>query len=146
MPRRQLNAKAMGDGSSAATESGLNHDIPSRPSPHMSQETVIGNDHPRDGQQWECQCARCGSSMDWHSCSWCDGEGITAPGELHEQDPLWYHPDDTEPCHQCGGEGSWPMCLSSEDWCKANPMQGRENIESGTPEWFVIPQIKQTAP
>lgn len=92
-------------------------------------DSFIGPDHPRG--------ARCGSSLDWDSCDVCGGDGITGPGELHEEDPLWYDPDDFEPCSQCGGQACWPQCLSSEEWCNANPLEGRETIERNTPEWFV---------
>lgn len=103
-----------------------------------SLHSVVGASHPQDGREWDCQCARCGSSLEWHECSACGGEGITGPGELYEQDPLWYDMDDYETCHQCGGEASFQSCLSSEEWCKTHPLKGRENIESGTPEWFVV--------
>jgi len=101
-------------------------------------DSVIGSNPPRDGREWYCDCARCGSDIYWESCGGCDGEGRTAPGELHEEDPLWYDPDDTEPCHQCGGEASWPTCLSTPEWCAANPLDGRESVERSTPEWFAL--------
>lgn len=44
------------------------------------------------------------------SCGRCGGEGITAPGELYEEDPLWYDPDDYENCHECDGHGGWLWC------------------------------------
>lgn len=91
-----------------------------------------------DGRQWECQCARCGSSVDWHECESCGGEGITGPGELYDEDPLWYDHDDYEPCHQCGGQSSWAVCLSGADWCQGHPMPGRENVERGRIEWFPL--------
>lgn len=101
-------------------------------------DTFIGLDHPKDGRQWEAQCARCGSTLEWIACSACDGEGETAYGELYEQDPLWYLPSDTKPCHQCGGQASFPACISSEGWCKANPLPGREETPSSTPEWYAL--------
>lgn len=104
----------------------------------MMGDTFIGSDHPNDGRAWDCQCARCGSSLEWHQCGACGGEGITAPGELYESDPLWYSPDDYENCHQCDGEASWPICCSSKEWCEAHPIIGREGMESGTPEWFTV--------
>lgn len=107
---------------------------------HLKSErrppSVIGADQPRDDWDWDCQCARCGSSLSWKSCEVCGGEGITGPGELYDEDPLWYDQDDYEACHQCNGKSSWPICLSSEGWCKANPLEGRERIECSTPEWF----------
>lgn len=111
------------------------------------RSTVIGNDPPRDGRDWECQCARCGSSLDWISCEACGGEGITGPGELYEDDPLWYDVDDYEPCHQCGGQASWPSCLSGPEWCNANPLSGREAVKRDTPEWFVVEyRLGETVP
>lgn len=89
---------------------------------------------PEDGNQWECQCARCGGEMQFEQCSGCGGDGITAPGELYEQDPLWYDPDDYEYCHQCAGKGGWWFCGNSFDWCNANPMPGRIEIPPHTTE------------
>ncbi len=99
----------------------------------MIAPTFIGPEPPKDGRQWDCQCARCGSSMDSESCGACDGEGQTSPG-----DPLWYDEDATEPCHQCGGEGAWMLCISTPEWCQAHPLKGREETERHTPEWFVV--------
>ena len=103
-----------------------------------TKDTFIGRDHPHDGRRWDCQCARCGSELAWEECSACEGEGMTAPGQLYEEDPLWYDPDDAEPCHQCGGEAAFPSCMSSPAWCEAHPIIGREGIARSTPEWFVI--------
>lgn len=104
----------------------------------LAEMTVIANDPPRDGRQWECQCARCGSSLEWVTCDRCGGEGTTAPGELYEEDPLWYDQDAYEPCRDCNGESSWPRCLSSYEWCLFHPLPGRIEIEPSTAEWFPI--------
>lgn len=101
--------------------------------------TWIGENPPDDGQEYDCQCARCGSSIAWERCGNCGGEGVTQLGELYEQDPLWYEPGDYESCHQCDGEASWGICLSSPEWCAANPIFGREAVERGTIEWFAMP-------
>jgi hypothetical protein len=77
------------------------------------------------------QCARCGSSVTRVSCEECGGEGSTAPGELYEQDPLWYDEDDADPCSVCGGTGGWTVCLSDAAWCEANPLPGHEGIKRG---------------
>lgn len=91
-----------------------------------------------DGREWDCCCARCGSSIEWDHCSACNGDGWTAPGELHEMDPLWYDEDEVAPCSQCGGQGSWGGCVSSPEWCELNPLQGREKVKRGTLEWFPL--------
>lgn len=33
------------------------------------------------------------------------------------------------------------FCLSSAEWCEANPTPGREHIESGTAEWFQVAEL-----
>ena len=109
-------------------------------------KTIIAEDHPYDGRTWDCQCARCGSSVESEPCGACAGEGITAPGELYEQDPLWYDVDDYETCSQCGGQGAYLFCISSPEWCEANPLPGRENIKRGQIEWFTLdPEKKEDA-
>lgn len=123
----------------------MNSNIPTQKSLTDESDTFIGNDYPRDGRDWECQCARCGSSLYWDLCEVCMGDGITDHGQLYEEDPLWYDQDDYEPCHQCGGEASWPICLSSPEWCNANPLKGREAIKRNTPEWFVVEYRKASS-
>lgn len=103
----------------------------------MPADTVIAPYPPEDGREWESQCARCGSSTTFVECDACGGDGYTAPGALHEMDPLWYDSDDDEPCGVCRGAGGWARCLSSEEWCSANPRPGREGLAQGTVEWFV---------
>jgi hypothetical protein len=105
----------------------------------VNMDSLIANEPPNDGREWECQCARCGSSLNWVQCGACGGEGITGPGELYEQDPLWYDQDDYESCHQCDGESSWPSCLSGFEWCLLNPSPGRIEIPPSTAEWFALP-------
>jgi hypothetical protein len=61
-------------------------------------------------------CKRCGCcSATWIDCWQCGGEGHTEPGDLYDEDPLWYGPDDTEPCHICHGTGGWRGCLGDCD-------------------------------
>jgi hypothetical protein len=79
-------------------------------------------------------CARCGTDVEWVDCERCDGMGETEPGELYEEDPLWYDEDDIDPCHQCGGHGGWWVCLSSREWCEVNPRPGRNDVKRGTIE------------
>lgn len=79
------------------------------------------------GLELDCQCGRCGSSMDTEDCSEC------WYGAEIEDDP-----DDMEPesCVACGGRGFFHRCLSSPEWCQANPRPGRESVERGTIEWY----------
>lgn len=56
-----------------------------------------------------CDVCRC-CEMDWEECWACGGDGTTGPGELYEEDPLWYDPGDFEDCRQCEGRGGWPLC------------------------------------
>jgi hypothetical protein len=118
-------------------------DIPEEHRTEVQKAVVRSNERfvtnpPQDGRRWECQCARCGSSVEWNHCGACGGEGITGPGELYEEDPLWYDMDDYAPCAHCNGDASWGICLSSPEWCEANPIPGREDVQRGTVEWFPV--------
>lgn len=84
----------------------------------MAGDTQIGGKCPSDGREWDCQCARCGSSMGVEDCWHCGGDG--------------------GPCIECDGEGTYPLCLSGTEWCEANPRPGREKIQRHTPEWFLV--------
>ncbi len=59
-------------------------------------------------------CKKCGTEMGRVQCESCE-DGYTAPGELHEMDPLWYDEDDEEPCHICHGAGGWWACFGRCD-------------------------------
>jgi hypothetical protein len=72
-------------------------------------------------------CPDCGGELEFVECWACGGEGETAPGELYEEDPLWYDEDATEPCHQCGGRGGWPTCWTCVD------REKRERMASASP-------------
>jgi hypothetical protein len=99
-------------------------------------KNVIG-ECPNDGRQWECQCARCGSSLEFEECDNCAGEGVYGH-ECGEDTCCCLHPEDNVPCNYCGGKGNYPQCLSVSTWCEANPLPGRENVKRSTPEWFVV--------
>ena len=102
-----------------------------------NQQSVIGKNHPRDGNRWECQCGRCGSSMFSEDCQHCGGEGVT-DHDCGEDTCCCLYPEDNVPCDICGGEGAFLLCISSKEWCQAHPLNGRENVERHTPEWFRI--------
>lgn len=99
-------------------------------------ETWIGK-HPRDGREYDCQCARCGSSLAFEPCDSCGGEGYVE-GDCFEDTCCCLGEHDYVACDQCLGKGSFPSCMSSPDWCQSHPREGREHISSGTPEWFCI--------
>ena len=94
--------------------------------------THIG-DHPTpemygEGFEIDCQCARCGSSCSFYRCE-CDDGTTWADDE-----------SDAEVCDTCLGRGGWHNCMSDSEWCKGNPLPGRENIARGEIEWFTIPK------
>lgn len=88
-----------------------------------------------DDREWENQCARCGSSVDWEQCFDCWGDGYLYDEADYYED--WYQ---TGVCHNCRGEGGWWFCVSKSDWCEANPLEGREKMKRGTIEWFPLPR------
>jgi hypothetical protein len=100
-------------------------------------DTFIGEHPPRDGRTWDCQCARCGASMEWRNCDYCDSEGYTGH-ECGEDCCCCLGPEPNVPCDICDGRGGWYDCCSSAEWCKANPLDGRENIKRHTPEWYTL--------
>jgi len=77
------------------------------------------------------QCARCGSSIDWEDCDACGGDGEYEIEDGDDQMQGWYD------CDMCDGDGSWGRCLSTAEWCEANPRPGHEGIPRGTIETFV---------
>lgn len=92
--------------------------------------THIGN-HPTpemyaSGLEIDCQCARCGSSMESYSCEECELDWI------YDDDD----DDDGRPCPDCHGNGVCHDCMSSPEWCAAHPLPGREAVSRGEIEWF----------
>lgn len=72
----------------------------------------------------EIQCARCGSSMSTEPCEWCPACG--------------YYDTPDENCHACHGTGYASWCMSSPEWCEANPLPGRERVKRHTVEEFEV--------
>jgi hypothetical protein len=83
--------------------------------------------------QEDVQCGRCGSSMSFEDCGACDD------GQVECGDPIQCC-DGTHACTRCCGEGGWPVCCSSADWCLANPRPGREDVPRHTAETFTYPE------
>ena len=103
---------------------------------------VIGPNPPNDGNEWDCQCARCGSSMFFEECPNCGGEGLSSH-DCGEDCCVCEFPENNVKCDWCDGLGGHWDCVSGRKWCENNPMEDRENIESGTPEWFIIRQLSR---
>ena len=84
-------------------------------------------------EEHEC-CARCGSSAGWVDCWAC----VQGQVEMDDDDGMcsW------ETCHECGGRGGWECCLSSAEWCDANPLPGREAVERGAVEAYPVPTVR----
>ncbi len=61
-----------------------------------------------DHEAWPF-CIGCGADLIFEDCGICD-DGYTHPGELYDEDPLWYEEDDIERCYQCDGDGGWWLC------------------------------------
>jgi hypothetical protein len=97
----------------------------------MTVTKVIG-ECPRDGREWDCQCARCGSSMHFIDCDNCGGEGWI------EDDDWQAEFGDGWDCDWCRGTGGHWQCLSGAEWCEAHPNEGREDVKRGTVEWFTF--------
>lgn len=77
----------------------------------------------------ECECARCGSSCDMLDCWNCHGEGVTYH-DCGEDTCCCLDKVENVVCAECGGMGVTWHCLSRPEWCEANPLPGREHIES----------------
>lgn len=90
-----------------------------------------------DGVEIDCQCARCGSSVDLVDCVDCE-DGYDGH-DCGEDCCACIYPEENVPCQMCDCEGHWHQCISSEEWCQENPIPGRENMRRGEIEWFTIP-------
>ena len=109
----------------------------------VDSDARFGNSPPQDGREWENQCARCGSSVNWVECEQCGGEGVDGH-DCGEDCCCCAYPEDNIRCDICGGQGGWYQCLAAEPWCDGHPIQGRENVKRGTVEWFPLPNNRCT--
>lgn len=99
-------------------------------------QTVIAEFPPNDGREWDCQCARCGSSAMHVDCWNCD-DGYSHH-DCGEDSCCCLYPEDNVVCDVCRGRGCWYECISSHEWCEANPLEGREDVPCGSIEWFCV--------
>lgn len=93
-------------------------------------DAVIAARPPDDGREWDCQCARCGSSVASDDCWQCGGDGFVRWDEDDE--------DEVMDCDACDGSGTHLTCLSDAAWCEAHPLPGRELTGRGALEWYVV--------
>ena len=94
--------------------------------------THISREQPDFDRDWDVQCARCGSSLEFEICDACGGDGVVEEEDYEMCDTFY------ERCPMCDGKVGLACCLSSDEYCDDNPIEGREHIESGTPEWFTF--------
>ena len=87
---------------------------------------------PRDANDWDCQCARCGSSCDADGCDECMNDGFVESDDYDDDS------DEFVVCPDCLGTPIVYRCLSSREWCEANPLEGREHVKRGEIEWFIV--------
>lgn len=105
-----------------------------------NSESVIAQYPPSDGREWDCQCARCGSSCDWSDC-WDCHDGYSHH-DCMDDCCCCLDKSPNVVCDECHGHGGWWECLSSGSWCNANPLEGRGNVPRGQIEWFTFDEAK----
>jgi hypothetical protein len=96
--------------------------------------SVVADFPPNDGREWDCQCARCGSSCVPVDCTECAGDGVTHH-DCGEDCCNCRNPEDNVRCEVCRGRGGWHECASGADYCEANP-RNRADARRGQIEWF----------
>ena len=85
----------------------------------------------------DCQCKRCGSSVSFEECWACGGDGVDGH-DCGDDTCFCLRPEENVDCTHCHGTGHFATCLSSEAWCEANPLPGREDVKRGEVEWFEV--------
>jgi hypothetical protein len=106
----------------------------------MIAAEIIADRPPQDGREWDCQCARCGSSTAWEDCANCE-DGYSHH-DCGEDCCCCASPWPNVVCDWCSGRGGWEHCISDSNWCQANPMPGREDVPRGKLEWFTFERTK----
>ena len=85
-----------------------------QPEPEQPREIGPVDDDPG--------CARCGSSTGWLDC-WACSSGLAYDEDEDTGDTILVA------CEWCRGNGGENVCLSPAEWCQANPLPGREEVE-----------------
>jgi len=101
-------------------------------------EKVVAPLPPRDGREWDVQCARCGSSCVYEDCDYCGGEGYNESDDWQDDDRLIR-------CDVCRTRGGHWTCCSTAEYCEGHPNPGRESTTRGTLELFTFDSIPSRA-
>ena len=83
------------------------------------------------------QCARCGSSVEFVECWKCVGGGLLGH-DCGEDCCACLHPKPNVVCDVCDFLGFFGHCVSTPDYCRDNPLLGREHVRSTarSGEWW----------
>lgn len=86
------------------------------------------------GDDWDCQCARCGSSAVHVVCYNCGGDdealGSDCIDDLCHGGECIHGDSGFIRCDICRGKGGWWRCCSGREYCDAHPMPDRESVKS----------------
>lgn len=74
-------------------------------------------------------CARCGGDTQWADCPNCDEFGYSHHN-CGEDSCCCLYPENNVVCDWCGGTGGRLHCANTPAWCAANPLPGREGVQS----------------
>lgn len=99
-------------------------------------EPIIQDYPPADGKQYDCQCARCGSSCEHIDCFDCE-DGFS-DHDCGEDTCPCAEPELNVVCDTCRGYGGWWNCISTPEFCNGTPIPGRESVKRGKVEWFEV--------
>ena len=80
----------------------------------MTPDTLIAPLPPEDGRDWDCQCARCGSSVATEDCEMCGGEGLDGH-DCGEDSCCCLDDSPNVRCEFCLGRGCYRFCISDAD-------------------------------
>jgi len=79
----------------------------------------------------------------FEECGNCGGDGVSGH-DCGVDCCCCDEPYDNMVCDLCRGAGSFPRCLSSEEWCQAHPLPGHEKIPRSWPEVFEVRYAART--
>ena len=86
------------------------------------------------GLEIDCQCARCGSSVDFELCEYCE-DGLDGH-DCGEDCCCCLNPEENVVCQYCLGSGVSLICMASPEWCDGHPLAGRKGVNRGDIAWF----------